>query len=594
MIQSANKYSIATLFEPESKVRYRVPRYQRAYSWTTGQWNDLFDDITDSMATNGGGHFLGSIICINRSTDALGQIDLEVVDGQQRLATLSLLYAAIHRRMLDIPPAEAPEELMVDRMNTRNRLCLKKDGVLRLGLSHQSSNDADYQAVLCAAGVLKDTGPVMSPDMKGRSIYRAYHHFVKRISAMTLADVEDLLDRTNRAEVVKIEVDSSSDAFLLFESLNDRGLALTAMDLIKNKALARIESLQPETVDAQADRWAAMASRIPEAEKYQERFLRQAYNSRTNAPLTKNDNVLVATRSNLIHLYETSIDGDVFSVVDDLDVKSIMNDAFLHPESARGDLALFRDGLSDLLHVQAAPAYTVVFYLLMEHRSDPELIQETIAILVKYFLRRNVTDFPQTRKLDAMLMDLITHCRQVDHLDAAGIREFLTQETRYSSDERFRENLLNDIYEHNVDAARFILCSLEKAHETKETEHDLWRRDSMSSYIWTIEHILPEGGNLPQSWVNAIGGGSLDEARRIQSQWTHKLGNLTLTGYNATLSNDSFVDKRDRKDGTGNWVGYRNGIYLNAGIPAKEAWTVRDIEERTQRLVDETMEMFKL
>lgn len=594
MIQSANKYSIAELFEPENKVRYRVPRYQRAYSWTIGQWNDLFDDLTDSTASSSGGHFLGSIICINRSTDALGNIDLEVVDGQQRLATLSLLYAAIHKRLLDIPLEEGSDELLVDRVNIRNRLCLKKDNALRLGLSHQNSNDADYQVVLCAAGVLKDTSLVISPDTKGRSIYRAYHHFVKRISAMTLADFGELLDCTNRAEVVKIEVDSSSDAFLLFESLNDRGLALTAMDLIKNKALARVESLKPEIVDLQADRWAAMASRIPEAEKYQERFLRQAYNSRANVPLTKNDNVLVATRSNLIHLYETSIDGNVFSVVDDLDIKSVMNEAFLHPEKAGGDLVLFQYGLSDLLHVQAAPAYTVVFYLLMEHCSDPELIKETIAFLVKYFLRRNVTDFPQTRKLDAMLMDLIAYCRQVDHPDAARIREFLTQDMRSSSDERFRENLLNDIYEHNVDAARFILCSLERAHQTKETEHDLWRRDTMGSYIWTIEHILPEGGNLPYSWVDAIGGGNHDEARRMQSQWTHKLGNLTLTGYNATLSNDSFVDKRDRRDDQGNWVGYRNGIYLNTGIPTKEAWTVRDIEERTQRLVDETMEMFKL
>src|SRR5664280_1734826 len=106
MIQSANKYSIAELFEPENKVRYRVPRYQRAYSWTAGQWNDLFDDLTDVSSDTNGGHFLGSIICINRSKDSLGDIDLEVVDGQQRLATLSLLYAAIHRRMLDVPPAE--------------------------------------------------------------------------------------------------------------------------------------------------------------------------------------------------------------------------------------------------------------------------------------------------------------------------------------------------------------------------------------------------------------------------------------------------------------------------------------------------------
>jgi hypothetical protein len=590
MIQSASKYSIAALFEPESKVRYRVPRYQREYSWTAGQWDDLFDDLFE----NAGGHFLGSIICINRSTDALGEVDLELVDGQQRLATLSLLYAAIHSRLLGVPRADLTDEMIVDRMNIQHRVCLKKDNSVRLQLSHQKDNDSDFRAVLCAAGIIKDTGSVLTTDMKSGTIYRAYHHFVKKIASLSVNDFSDLLDRVNRAEVVKIEVDSSSDAFLLFESLNNRGMALTAMDLIKNKALAKIEQVNRETVDEAARQWVGMAGRIPSRAKYQERFLRQAYNSRSDTHVRGGEGARQATRSNLIQVYEQLIDVDVQSVVDDLQVKSVMNEAFLHPDKAQGELLQYRDGLSDLLHVQAAPAYMVVFYLLMERSQDPVLIRETIALLVKYFLRRNVTDFPQTRKLDAMLMDLIAYCRQVDHPDAARIREFLTQDMRSSSDERFRENLLNDIYEHNVDAARFILCSLEKAHQTKETAHDLWRRDTMGSYIWTIEHILPEGGNLPQSWVDAIGGGNHDEARRMQSQWTHKLGNLTLTAYNSTLSNDSFMDKRDRLDAQGSWVGYRNGIYLNIGIPTKEAWTVRDIEERTQRLVDETMEMFKL
>lgn len=590
MIQSASKYSIAALFEPESKVRYRVPRYQREYSWTAGQWDDLFDDLFE----NAGGHFLGSIICINRSTDALGEVDLELVDGQQRLATLSLLYAAIHSRLLGVLRADLTDEMIVDRMNIQHRVCLKKDNSVRLQLSHQKDNDSDFRAVLCAAGIIKDAGSVLTTDVKSGTIYRAYHHFVKKIASLSVNDFSDLLDRVNRAEVVKIEVDSSSDAFLLFESLNNRGMALTAMDLIKNKALAKIEQVNRDTVDEAARQWVGMAGRIPSRAKYQERFLRQAYNSRSDTHVRGGEGARQATRSNLIQVYEQLIDVDVQSVVDDLQVKSVMNEAFLHPDKAQGELLQYRDGLSDLLHVQAAPAYMVVFYLLMERSQDPVLIRDTIKLLVKYFLRRNITDFPQTRKIDAMLMDLIDYCRRVEYLLVPGIRDFLVQEGRAATESRFRECLENDLYEQNADAARFILCSLEQAHQTKETASDLWCRDSRGSFVWTIEHILPEGANLPQSWVDAVGEGDAQDARRAQLQWTHKLGNLTLTGYNSELSNEPFAAKRDRRDTKGNWVGYRNGIYLNSGMADKDSWSVADIQARTQRLVNETVEMFKL
>lgn len=591
MIQSANKYSIAALFEPESKVHYRIPRYQRAYSWSTRQWEDLYEDLSESVR---GGHFFGSIICINRSTDALGDIDLELVDGQQRLITLSLLYAAIHARMLAVPREDTTDEMVVDRMNIQRRICLKNDGSPRLRLSHQKNNDGDYRAVLQVAGILKDASAILTSDMKSGSIYRAYNYFVKKVAATASTEFSELLDRVNRAEIVKIEVDSASDAFQLFESLNDRGMPLTAMDLIKNKALARIEQISPEATDEAAEKWMKMASRIPEAAKYQERFLRQAYNSRADTRTRNTENARQATRSNLIQVYEDLIDSKVNDVVEDLEVKSVMNQAFLHPEDAQGDLSEYRDDLTDILHVQAVPAYTVIYYLLMERNQDHSLISGVIGLLVKYFLRRNVTDFPPTRKLDTMLMDLIEYCRGKQNLQVSDVRDFLAAEGRNSSDKRFRECLENDIYEQNADAAWFILSSLERKHQTRETARDLWRQNGMGSFVWTIEHILPEGGNLPATWVDAIGGGDPQEAKRAQLQWMHKLGNLTLTAYNSELSNDPFLTKRDRKDADGKEVGYRNGIYLNTGLPLKESWTVADIQERTERLVDETMELFKM
>lgn len=92
MIKSVNNYPISQLFDISANVVYAIPRYQREYTWTRNQWENLFDDVTE----NDPGYFLGSIICINQSGDALSTQRLEVVDGQQRLTTLSLLFAAVY------------------------------------------------------------------------------------------------------------------------------------------------------------------------------------------------------------------------------------------------------------------------------------------------------------------------------------------------------------------------------------------------------------------------------------------------------------------------------------------------------------------
>lgn len=91
-----------------------------------------------------------------------------------------------------------------------------------------------------------------------------------------------------------------------------------------------------------------------------------------------------------------------------------------------------------------------------------------------------------------------------------------------------------------------------------------------------------------------IANGNEKKAKEIQEKCTHKLGNLTLTAYNPNLSNFSFVKKRDRKDDRGNYIGYKNGLYLNKKLAEKDNWTIRDIEERTKELVKEALKLFAI
>lgn len=128
---------------------------------------------------------------------------------------------------------------------------------------------------------------------------------------------------------------------------------------------------------------------------------------------------------------------------------------------------------------------------------------------------------------------------------------------------------------------------------TKETHVDLWAYDDKQKhYVWTIEHILPQGDPLPRGWVQALGG--QEKALSVQRSLVHTLGNLTVSGYNSQLSNKSFEAKRDRTDAKGRPIGYRNGLSLNRDVVDCETWGPEQIKARTERLAEEVFQRFPL
>lgn len=128
---------------------------------------------------------------------------------------------------------------------------------------------------------------------------------------------------------------------------------------------------------------------------------------------------------------------------------------------------------------------------------------------------------------------------------------------------------------------------------TRETKVDLWQLDG-KRFVWTIEHILPQGENIPASWVDMIAGGDEKRAKEIQQTYVHQLGNLTISGFNSTLGNKSFQEKRDRKDSQCREVGYKNNLKLNEDLASADSWSVEQIEQRTVKLVNKTIELFRL
>jgi hypothetical protein len=109
-----------------------------------------------------------------------------------------------------------------------------------------------------------------------------------------------------------------------------------------------------------------------------------------------------------------------------------------------------------------------------------------------------------------------------------------------------------------------------------------------------VEHILPQGENIPEHWVTMVADGDKYMAREVRENWVHKLGNLTLTGYNSQLSNMSLDKKQNRKSSDGKFIGFKNGLTINESIHDTPSWRAENIKDRTDLLVEKTIEIFQL
>ena len=593
MIKSVANYRVSQIFDIEVGVVYAIPRYQREYTWGKNQWESLFDDVLE----NDPGYFIGSIICINQATDTLSVQELEMVDGQQRLTTLSLLFASVYYA-LKSHETDLDDEQRVELINLKHKLVLKRGAdQIRLIPQIQNNNNADYCAVLAEIGIIRECDV---PAYAGnRKIFRAYRYFQDRIDQMTdgrsnrLDTIMEFLDKVSRVCLVKIEVASHADAYTLFESLNNRGMPLTAIDLIKNKLLARLGSTEPKMVDHYFGHWIRILDYLGDDYTIQERFFRQYYNAFKDQ-LQAVYQVPVATRSNLIQIYEKLINHDAKDCLQKISTAGRLYSLLL---SRNQDDALngLEKPIKDLERIQGAPSYLLMLYLLVQ-KDELKLtnahLSSIVELLVCFFVRRNLTDTPPTRDLTRLFMTVID---KVSGLHADAILQSIEQQlvAVSATDDTFQRKLEGPIYEENSGVTRFILCALAEQAMTKESWVDLWRIEN-KRFVWTIEHIFPQGENIPQPWITMIAGGDENKAEEIQQTHVHKLGNLTISGFNSALGNKIFEDKRDRMDRQGRAAGYKNGLKLNEDLATATGWSVDQIELRTEKLVQQVIQLFKL
>ncbi len=536
--------------------QFVIPIYQRNYSWDDGECGQLWDDImrtgeNDEITA----HFVGSIVYIEKGLyQVTSQSPLLVIDGQQRLTTLSLLIAALADALDKLP--EGRQELVdgFSPRKLRNYYLInpEEEGERHFKLILSQTDRDSLIAVV--------TGKE-PPREYSRRVYENYKLFEKLI-ALNQEKLTALCNGIAKLVVVDIALNRDQDnPQLIFESMNSTGRELTQADLIRNFILMGLEpNLQTRLYE---DYWRPMELDFGQDAygTHFDSFMRHYLTVKTGA---------VPRISEVYDAFKTharspkAAKAGVESLVED--IRRFARYFCAMALGAETDRDLKR-AFQDLRELKVEVAYPFLLELYHDYSSgvlSRDDFLTAVRLIEAYVFRRAICSIPTNslNKTFATFSKALKKDRYLESIKAQFL--LLPSYRRFPNDDEFKRELqIRDLY--NFPRRSYWLRRMEN-HERKE-------RVEVDEY--TIEHILPQNENLSKAWKDALGL----EWERIRETWLHTLGNLTLTGYNPEYSDRSFIEKRDITGGF-----KESPLKLNHGLGQLEQWNEDAIKDRAQRL----------
>ena len=536
--------------------QFVIPIYQRTYSWTERECRQLWDDIVrtgENLAITA--HFVGSIVYIEKGLyQVTSQSPLLVIDGQQRLTTMTLLIAAVAKALDGLPEASREPVDGFSPRKLRNYYLVnpEEEGERHYKLM-LSQTDRDSLIALVAG---KEW-----PKEYSRRVAENYKLFETWIAGYK-GDLTGICKGIAKLVVVDIALNRDQDnPQLIFESMNSTGRELTQADLIRNFILM---GLEPELqTRLYGNHWRPMELD----------FGQEAYGTHFDSFMRHYLTVKTGEIPRLNEVYEAFKAHARSPQVADAGVEVLVADirhfARYFCAMALGvetDPAL-KFAFHDLRELKVDVAYP--FLLELYHDYAGELLAKddfvaAVRLVEAYVFRRAVCAIPTNslNKTFATFTKALKKDRYLESIQANFL--LLPSYRRFPNDEEFkREIQVRDLY--NFRSRSYWLRRLEN-HGRKE-------RVEVAEY--TIEHILPQNENVPKAWRDALGV----EWESIHESWLHTLGNLTLTGYNSEYSDRTFAEKRDMQGGFG-----ESPLRLNQGLGQLDQWNEAAIKARAQRL----------
>jgi hypothetical protein len=556
--------STATFLELIGNGRtYRVPPYQRDYSWTEEQWEDLWTDLTDQAEQPEDTHYMGALVVESQSDR-----EFAVIDGQQRLATLSLMALAVIGYLQDLAAAGIDAEANRERAAAlRTKFIGEKDPASLVEASKLALNATDnafYQDYLVQ---LRKPLNARGLPKSNRLLWECFSYFRRQVEAWlgTPADGTRLARLLSEAAgrqlmFIRIVVDDEMNAYTVFETLNARGLELSATDLLKNYLFSRLRT----TADLEAlqRRWTALIATVQQ-ERFPE-FLR--YHLQCQLPRVRSPRLFKLVR-------ETVRDGaGVFALLEALERRAEVFAALFDPQHAywierRDSAGHVRD--LNVLRVRQMTPLVFAAWEKMDEADFARLMKLLVVVLFRYSavsgLNTNSLERVFHEAAKALLDDRIR--------DPAGV--FQELQSIYVDDERFEQDfarLAPDRSGQGKKLVRYILARLESDASGRPCDPDT---DS-----GTVEHVLPE--NPSAEW----------EAGFPRDAWERsvdRLGNLTWLepALNRRIGNADFLAKCEA---------YRSSAYSlsrELGDLGGEAWTPARLDARQAQMARRAVHLWR-
>ena len=565
------KASEAKLLEILRNVsQFIIPIYQRTYSWTQKECEQLWADIIRAGSLDEiGVHFIGSVVHID---DGLGNIAVQapklVIDGQQRLTTVTLLLSALADVLSELPeeqdePFDGFSPAKIRQYYLTNPL-EKKEKRFKLLLS-----DTDRATLMAVV----DPNVAVPPPEPSIRIQENQAFFLKQLRNAT--DLAVVCRGISKLLVVDVALSRDQDnPQLIFESMNSTGRELSQADLIRNYVLMG----QPPELQ---ERLYTLHWRPMELAFGQEAYSGNEFSAFMRDFLT----LKTAEVPRLDLVYEVFKQYERHPAVATGGIEALLADlhetAIHYCRVALGQEPdhQLREAFHDLRELKV----NVVTPLLLELYGDyqaqlltREELLEALRLLEAYVFRRAVCAIPSNSQQKTFATFSRALRREPGHYLPSFKAHLLDLPSyrRFPSDEEFRREIqIRNLYKFNKSCS-YWLRRLEN-HQRKEP---------IAVADYTIEHILPQNPELSAAWREALG----PDWRQLQEEWLHRLGNLTLTGYNPELSDRSFIDKRDHQEG-----GFRTSpLRLNQGLGQLERWDADAIRSRGETLALRALEVW--
>ena len=535
--------------------QFLIPVYQRYYSWDIEQCKRLWNDIVEMQKKGKVGHFVGSIVNIAEHAMPTGVQKYMIIDGQQRMTTLSLLLLALRDYAINNPEDTTINARRIDNMLLKNEY---------------ESGDERYKLLLTETDRdilmrLVEEKPI--PDDTRSKLLDNYKFFAGKIADKELQPAE-VYESIGKLQIVNITLDRSvDDAQAIFESLNSTGKELSESDLIRNYVLMGLEPTEQTYVYEHLWRPMELLFVYETQDSVMDRFFRD-YLTMKITRIPKQDRVYEEFK-----LYHLNCEfSTIRELCQDLLTYAKYYTDMVFKRSSNPALKSLYEDINDLRMEVSYPFLLKVHNDYAEGIISEDDLKLIIRLCISYVFRRSICDIP-TNSLNKTFATLKNEIKPDDYVNS--IKAFFVMRNDYKEfpdDDKFAAAFVSrDIY--TMRSRNFILSHLE----------NYGNKAPIIIENYTIEHIMPQNSSLSPEWQQMLGA----NWREVQKTYLHTIGNLTLTAYNSEMSDHPFMVKMDMEGGF-----KESALRLNAYVVKLNEWNEQTIKERAALLADKAKQIW--